>query len=180
MTRLAAEQADGVIFHIFTPPRDPPLPVEAGGRGALRAIRPLPGGMGRPVAVHEDLEQALEMARLELAGVLSVPRFGPRLVELRGADLAASVLDPLRKGNTAAAIEGIDDALVREFITVAEPDRIVSELAGIGGGDGRRGAGPGGYVRSHSGVEGGGWRSAGSRSRGAPWLRRCSISPDCS
>ena len=132
MTELAAAETDGVIVHIFTPLRV----LEA--RLALAArLRPGPFrvGVGRPVAVHEDLDRAMELARLELAGVLSIPRFQSRLVELRGEDGAAGLLDLLREGRADAAIGAIDDDLVHEFVTVTEPDRIVAELAEIAGVD---------------------------------------------
>ena len=77
----------------------------------------------------------MELARLELAAVLSIPRFQPRLVELRGKEGASEVLDLLREGRAAAAVGAIDDDLVHEFVTVAEPDRIVAELAEIAGVD---------------------------------------------
>ena len=132
MTELAAEETDGVIVHIFTP-----LQTLAERLALAARIRPDPFrvGVGRPVAVHEDLDRAMELARLELAGVLSIPRFQPRLVELRGEEGAAEPLSLLREGRAAAAVGAIDDDLVHEFVTVAEPGRIVAELAEIAGVD---------------------------------------------
>lgn len=132
MTELAAEETDGVIVHIFTP-----LQTLAERLTLATRIRPdtFWVGVGRPVAVHEDLDRAMELARLELAGVLSIPRFQPRLVELRGEESAAEVLDLLCDGRVAAAVDAIDDDMVREFITLAQPDHIVAELATIPGVD---------------------------------------------
>ena len=132
MTELAAGETDGVIFHIFTP-----LRILAARLARVTRLCPdtFRVGAGRPVAVHEDLDRAMELARLELAGVLSIPRFQPRLVELRGKERAAEVLALLRDGRAAAALDAIDDDLVREFVTVAEPDRIVAELGMIDGVD---------------------------------------------
>lgn len=132
MTELAVNETDGLITHIFTP-----LQVLA-ARLALTARRrsdPFRVAVGRPVAVHQDRDRAMELARLEVAGVLSIPRFQPRLVELRGKESAAEVLDLLRDGRVAAAVDTIDDDLVHEFVTVSEPDRIVAELATIDGVD---------------------------------------------
>ena len=132
MTELAVGETDGVIVHIFTP-----LQVLAARLALAARLRPDPFlvGVGRPVAVHEDLDRAMELARLELAGVMSIPRFQPRLVELRGKEGSAEVLDLLRDGRAAEAVDAIDDDLVREFVTVSEPDRIVAELAAIDGVD---------------------------------------------
>ena len=132
MTELAAGETDGVIVHIFTP-----LQTLAARLALVARLRPDPFwvGVGRPVAVHQDLDRAMELARLELAGVLSIPRFQPRLVELRGKERAAEVLDPLGAAEAPAAIRAIDDDLVREFITVAEPGNIVGELGAIDGVD---------------------------------------------
>ena len=132
MTGLAAGETDGVIFHIFTPLRT--LAARLALAARLRAD-PFWVGVGRPVAVHQDLDRAMELARLELAGVLSIPRFQPRLVELRGAERAAGLLDLLRDGGAAAAVDAIDDDLVREFVTVAVPGNIVAELGAIDGVD---------------------------------------------
>ena len=130
MTGLAAGETDGMIVHIFTP-----LQTLAARLALAARLRPGPFrvGVGRPVAVHRDIDRAMELARLELAGVLSIPRFQPRLVELRGEDGAAEVLDPLSAGKAPAAIHAIDDDLVRQFITVAEPGNIVAELGAIDG-----------------------------------------------
>ena len=132
MTSLAVGETDGVIIHIFTP-----LQTLAARLALAARLRtdPFWVGVGRPVAVHQDLDRAMELARLELAGVLSIPRFQPRLVELRGEDGAARLLDLLRDGEAASAVDAIDDNLVREFITVAEPGDIVAELGEIDGVD---------------------------------------------
>ena len=61
-----------------------------------------------------------------------MPDSARRLVELRGEERASEVLGLLRRGDVTAAF---DDALVREFITVARPDRVVAELAAIPGVD---------------------------------------------
>lgn len=132
MTELAAEETDGVIVHIFTP-----LEMVASrlAMAARRRAAPFRVGVGRPVAVHENPDQAMEMARLELAGVLSIPRFRPRLLELRGEDHASKVLGPLSRGDLRAALAAMDDALVRQFVTVAGPEGVVAELASIPGAD---------------------------------------------
>ncbi|MDE0171133.1 MAG: LLM class flavin-dependent oxidoreductase [bacterium] len=132
MTELAAAETDGVIVHIFTP-----LQTLAERLTLVTRIRPDPFwvGVGRPVAVHEDLDRAMELARLELAGVLSIPRFQPRLIELRGQEGAAEPLNHLREGRAAAAVSAIDDDLVHQFVTVTEPGRIVAQLAEIAGVD---------------------------------------------
>ena len=132
MTGLAAGETDGVIVHIFTP-----LQTLAARLALAARLRPDPFrvGVGRPVAVHRDLDRAMELARLELAGVLSIPRFQPRLVELRGEERSAEVLGLLGAGRVPAALAAIDDDLVHEFITVAEPGNIVAELGMIDGVD---------------------------------------------
>ena len=132
MTDLAVGESDGVIVHIFTP-----LQTLAARLDLVAHLRrgPFWVGVGRPVAVHQDLDRAMELARLELAGVLSIPRFQPRLVELSGKERTAEVLDLLGAGKGPAAIRAIDDDLVREFITVAEPGNIVGELGAIDGVD---------------------------------------------
>ena len=129
MTGLAADEADGAIFHIFTPLEVLRARLELVGE---RRPAPFRVAAGRPVAVHEDPARAMRLARLELAGVLSLARFRPRLVELRGEERASEVLGLLRRGDVNAAF---DDALVRQFITVARPDRVVAELAAIPGVD---------------------------------------------
>ncbi len=132
MTRLAAEETDGLIAHIFTP-----LEILRSRLDLVSRVRsgPFRVAAGRPVAVHEDLSEAMELARAELAAVLSIPRFQPRLVELRGPEDASAVLEPLRVADPSAALGRIDDDLVNEFVTVAEPDRVVEELGDLPGVD---------------------------------------------
>ena len=132
MTELAAAETEGVIVHIFTPLQTVSSRLRLAAQQRSASFRV---GLGRPVAVHRSFERAMELARLEVAGVLSIPRFQPRLVELRGEERAADVLRPLRDGDPAAALHAIDDALVREFVTVAEPGDIIDGLAGIPGVD---------------------------------------------
>ena len=129
MVGLAAEVADGVIFHIFTP-----LSTMASRLEAISDSKPWVS-VGRPCATHTDRDRALLLARAELLGVFAIPRFAPRLVELAGVDVAQEVSDRIADGKTAHAAEAITEDIVEEFVTIAEPKAMVGALNAIEGVD---------------------------------------------
>lgn len=110
MTALAGTITDGLLVHLLTPRskiRDHLAAAKSNHVGStfLRAA-------GILISAHEDEAEAMARARTVLSTVLGLPRFASRLDEIApGTDLRR-----------------LDDALVREFVIVSTPARLLDDV----------------------------------------------------
>ncbi|MCS6802176.1 MAG: LLM class flavin-dependent oxidoreductase [Chloroflexota bacterium] len=118
MVRLACAHGDGLALHLLT------ARSVLQQRAALaRSLRPeeFPISAGMLTSVHDDLDEAMRRARLELTAGLAIPRFLPRLAELSGQQLAAEFSRAVREGRYRDAAQLLDDSIVRQFVIVCRP-----------------------------------------------------------
>ena len=128
--RWAARHTDGVILHLMT------------ARQVLRkrisivdanrdAQRPFHLSTGMVVSVHPDEERALHRARADLTVAMSRPWYGRRLAEAAGCELGDEFAMLVELGRWKDAARLLPDDLVREFILVSTPQRVLADLAAV-------------------------------------------------
>lgn len=109
MTALAGELTDGVLVHLLTPRSKIREHQQA---ATSRHAGPFLRAAGVLVFVDDDETTATSVARDVLSSVLRVPRFAERLQAL------APGSDPAH----------LDDAVLREFVLVSTPSRLLDEI----------------------------------------------------
>ena len=110
ITAMAGELTDGLIVHMLTPRSEIAAHLQAAqshhSGSFLRAA-------GVLVSVDEDETTAMSRARNVLSTVLRIPRFAPRL-------------EAIAPGSSP---DRLSDRVVREFVLVSTPARLVGEIA---------------------------------------------------
>lgn len=110
MTALSGELTDGVLVHLLTPRSKIPEHMrDATSRHSGLFLR----AAGVLVSVDDDETVAMSDARQVLSSVLRVPRFAERLEAIApGSDQAH-----------------LDDSVLREFVLVSTPSRLLDDIA---------------------------------------------------
>jgi alkanesulfonate monooxygenase SsuD/methylene tetrahydromethanopterin reductase-like flavin-dependent oxidoreductase (luciferase family) len=124
MTSLAAEKADGLITHMLMPKS------AVAARQAMAPERePFSQVAGVRFAVHQDEAQALRLARADLLAAFHTDEYLDRLGWIGEHDVREHVAGLIASGSHAEAAEALPEQVVREFIIVCTPDRVLDEIA---------------------------------------------------
>ncbi len=135
MTEVAGEVADGIIVHAFTTEkylRETTLPALERGfakagknRADFEISYPCFVVTGRD---EKELAAAKVATQRQIAFYGSTPAYKPVLVSIGAGDLQTELNTMSKQGRWAEMGTLIDDAMVREFAVVGEPERIAAEI----------------------------------------------------
>lgn len=128
--KWAARHTDGVILHLMTARRvlrDRISIVDAN----RVPTRPFHLSTGMVVSVDPDEERALHRARADVAVAMSRPWYMSRLAEAAGREVGDHFALLVRSGRWTEAARLLTDELVREFVLVSTPERVLADLAAV-------------------------------------------------
>lgn len=130
MVRLACEVADGLALHLLTA-----RSVLRQRVALARSIRStdFPISAGVLTSVHDDVDEALRRARLEVTAACAIPRFLPRLAEAIGAERSGAFAAAVRAGRLQDAAMLLDETVVREFVLVCRPHELAEMATSFAG-----------------------------------------------
>lgn len=128
--RWAARHSDGVILHLMTarPVLRNRISIISVNRDRAR---PFHLSTGMVVSVDPDEERALHLARADLTVAMSRPWYKERLAEAAGRELSDEFAGLVGLGRWKDAARLLTDDLVRDFILVSTPDRVMMNLAAV-------------------------------------------------
>ena len=128
--RWAARHTDGVILHLMTARRvlRNRISIVNSNRSP---DRPFHLSTGMVVSVDTDEERALHRARADLTVAMSRPWYMERLADAAGRELGDEFAGLVRIGRWKDAARLLSDDLVRDFILVSTPERVLMDLAAV-------------------------------------------------